>query len=149
MRRDRRWIKVAAILVLVADLVGCTKRMTVPKDEYREVLGGEDFVYVTTTDGKMFELQEVQITDTSITGLLRHTQGDIKPVGAGGKEVQSAWIEIQLSDVQALEVERINKGRVFMVFGAVAGGLAAAIIAVKATGKASDGGGGGTPPIKP
>jgi hypothetical protein len=69
-------------------------------------------------------------------------------VGLGGKEDRSAYIEIRHEDVASIEVERINKKRLLVTFGAIAGGLIAAIALVDATGEAGDGPGGGGGVIK-
>jgi hypothetical protein len=149
MRRRDKWLRVLAALAIVANVAGCTKRVQVAPNDYSEVIGGEDFIHVTTTDGGVYQLQEAQLIDNSVTGLLRHGKGDVKPVGAGGVESESAFIEIRLEDVRSLEVERINKKRVLLMFGAVAAGLAATIIAVEASDLGGGGGGGGDIPIKP
>jgi hypothetical protein len=128
---------------MLGNAAGCTKRVAVPKDQYYEVIGGEDFIRVTTTNGDVYQLQEAQLAGDRISGLLRHEGGDVKPVGLGGKEDRSAYIEIRLEDVKSIEVERINKKRLLLAFGAVAVGLIGAIALVKASGSSGDGGGGG------
>jgi len=142
----RRALSVLLSTLIVTNAVGCTKRVGVPREQYGEVLGGEDFIHVTTTNGEVFELQEAKITDVGISGLLRHDKGDVKPVGLGGKEDRSAFIEIRMEDVLSIEVERINKKGVLLAFGLVGAGLLTAIALVQATGE-SDGGGssGGEP----
>jgi len=149
MKRGKRYVSLLAVLAITANAAGCTKRVVVVPSDYREVVGGEDFIHVTTTDGETFQLQDARITDTGISGLLRHSKGTVKPVGAGGREAESAYIEIRLEDVMSLEVERINKKRVIIMFGIVAAGLAATIIAVEASDLGGSGGGGGDIPIKP
>jgi hypothetical protein len=129
--------------LILANAAGCTKSVAVPKGQYSDVIGGEDFIRVTTTNGEVYQLQEAQLAGDRISGLLRHEGGDVKPVGLGGKEDRSAYIEIRLEDVQSIEVERINKKRLLLAFGVVAAGLIGAIALVKATGSSGDGGGGG------
>jgi hypothetical protein len=134
--------------LILANAVGCTKRISVPPEQYEEVIVGEDFIYVTTANGDVFQLQEAILTERGISGLLRHEGGDVKPVGLGGKEDRSAYIEIRHEDVVSIEVERINKKRLLVTFGAIAGGLIAAIALVDATGESGDGPGGGGGVIK-
>lgn len=136
-------VSVFLSILLVFNWAGCTKRVSVPPEQYEQVIVGEDFVYVTTANGDVFQLQEAQLTEAGISGLLRHEGGDVKPVGLGGKEDRSAYIEIRREDVASVEVERINKKRLLVTFGAIATGLIAAIALVDARGTSGDGSGGG------
>lgn len=150
MRTFKKAISVLLSILLLTNAVGCTKRVGVPPEHYSDTIGGEDFIYVTTTNGDVFQLQEAQFTNAGISGLLRHERGDVKPVGMGGKEDRSAYIEIRLDDIESVEVERINKKRLLVVFGIAAAGLIGAILLVEATGSSGDGGSaGGTPDGKP
>jgi hypothetical protein len=139
----RRGTAALTALLIVASLAGCTKRIAVPPEQYEEVIVGEDFIYVTTANGDVYQLQEAVLTERGVSGLLRHEGGDVKPVGLGGKEDRSAYIEIRNEDVASIEVERINKKRLLLTFGAIAGGLITAITLVDATGDSDDGAGGG------
>ena len=138
-----RVVSVFLSMLLVFNLVGCTKRISVPPEQYEDVIVGEDFIYVTTANGDVYQLQEARLTEAGISGLLRHEGGDVKPVGLGGKEDRTAYIEIRREDVASVEVERINKKRLLLAFGAIAGGIIGAITLVDATGNSGDGSGGG------
>lgn len=142
MSTSKRVLSVLLSVLILTNVVGCTKRISVPPEQYEEVIVGEDFIYVTTSNGDVFQLQEAVLTERGISGLLRHEGGDVKPVGLGGKEDRSAYIEIRKEDVASVEVERINKKRLLLTFGAIAGGLITAITLVDATGSAGDGAGG-------
>jgi hypothetical protein len=148
MTELKKFLSILVSLLIVVNLVGCTKRVSVPPEQYEEVIVGEDFIYVTTANGDVFQLQEAILTEKGISGLLRHEGGDVKPVGLGGKEDRSAYIEIRREDVASVEVERINKRRLLLTFGAIAGGLIAAIAVVDATADSDDSGGGGGGVIK-
>lgn len=141
--RFNQFVCVALSALMLGNAAGCTKRVAVPADQYSDVVGGEDFVRVTTTSGDVYQLQEAQLAGDRISGLLRHEGGDVKPVGLGGKEDRTAYVEIRLEDVRSIEVERINKKRLLLAFGVVGAGLIGAIALVKATGTSGDGGGGG------
>ena len=146
---DLKWASVLCLSILIlVGAAGCTKRISVPPQQYEEVIVGEDFIYVTIANGDVFQLQEAIVTEQGISGLLRHVGGDVKPVGLGGKEDRSAYIEIRHEDIASIEVERINKKRLLLTFGAVAGGLVTAIALVDARGESNDGAGGGGGVIK-
>jgi len=150
MRTSSRAVALVACFSLLWSTSGCTKRVAVPPEHYSDVVGGEEFVYVTTRSGDTYQLQDARFTNAGISGLLRHKGGDVKPVGLGGKEKRSAYVEIRLQDIQRIEVEKINKKRVLAAFGVAAAGLLGAILLVKASGKSSDeGGSGGVPGGKP
>lgn len=150
MSTFKRMISALLCVLLAFNAAGCTKRVAVPPEQYNEVVGGEEFIHVTTNNGDVFQLQEAQLTSVGISGLLRHQGGDVKPVGLGGKEDRSAYVEIRLDDVRSVEVERVNKTRLLVVFGLVGAAIIGAIALVQATGESSDGsGGGGDPGGKP
>ncbi len=150
MSTFKRMISALLCVLLAFNAVGCTKRVAVPPELYKDVVGGEEFIHVTTNNGDVFQLQEAQLTSAGISGLLRHEGGDVKPVGLGGKEDRSAYVEIRLDDVRSIEVERVNKTRLLLVFGLVGAAIIGAIALVQATGESSDGSApGGDPGGKP
>ena len=51
MTRTKRFWSILISLLILASFAGCTKRVSVPPEQYEEVIVGEDFIYVTTSNG--------------------------------------------------------------------------------------------------
>lgn len=150
MSSFRKAVSLLLAGLMLANFVGCTKRVAVPAEQYGEVIGGEEFIHVTTTSGDVFQLQEAQLTEVGISGLLRHEKGDVRPAGMGGRDERAAYVEIRHEDVASVEIERINKKRLLVIFGLVGAGIIGAITLVEARGDSGDdGAAGGEPGGKP
>jgi hypothetical protein len=110
----KKSVSVILILCFIVYLVGCTTTRQITRQELKDQ-GKARSVWITTDDGKKFEVTDAEIEGNKLTGYVR---------GEGYKE-------IDLSQVEWLETKEVDKKKAIKW---VAIGVTGAIVLVWLTG---------------
>jgi hypothetical protein len=114
----KRCVSVILLLSLVLYLMGCTTTRQITRQDIKDQ-GKVKSVWITTADGKRFEVKDAEIKGGKLTGY----------VGEKG------YTEIDLSEVEWLEVKEVDKKKAIKW---VALGVTSAIVLIWVTSGDSD-----------